>query len=183
VIDLLGIPAAKEEPHPIGIVTTAAKQGKDTRGAIGDVVNLMTVLNRAACEAMISARAHAATDVTGFGLLGHLRNMTVASGVEATIELSRVPILDAARTYVAEGIAPGGTHANLRYLRDHVTFDVAAEGQLLLCDAQTSGGLLIALPASAADALIADLKARGTPCAERIGRIDEGRPGHIRVVP
>jgi selenide, water dikinase len=170
------------KPLGIGIITTAAKQNRDSRGAIAEVIELMATLNRAACEAMLGSSARAATDVTGFGLLGHLRNMTVASGLEATIEFSQVPVLAAARAYVAEGIAPGGTHANHRYLRGLVTFDVANQAQLLLCDAQTSGGLLIALPESDADALIADLTARGTPCAARIGTLKQGTPGAIRVV-
>jgi selenide, water dikinase len=172
------------KPIGIGIVTTAAKQDRDSQNAIGAVVELMATLNKAACEAMLASSARAATDITGFGLLGHLRNMTVGSGLSATVHFSEAPILDAARAYVAEGIAPGGTHANLRYLKEHVAFDVDIDthAQLLLCDAQTSGGLLIALPEKDADALIRDLQSRGTACAARIGTLHEGAPGSIRVV-
>src|SRR5207247_1464420 len=88
----------------------------------------------------------------GFGLLGHLRNMTSASGVTARIWADQVPCLAAARKYVEAGIAPGGTHANWKFLADWVTYnpDVAKPQQLLLCDAQTSGGLLASVPEKSA---------------------------------
>jgi selenide, water dikinase len=170
------------KPIGIGIVTTAAKQDQDSLNAIGSVVELMATLNRSACEAMLASSAHACTDITGFGLLGHLRNMTVGSGLAATIHLSEVPFIEAAKLYVAQGICPGGTHANLRYLKELVTFEVNNEAQLLLCDAQTSGGLLIALPEKDADALIRELTSRGTACAARIGTLHDGPPGSIRVI-
>lgn len=169
------------KPLGIGIITTAAKQDRDSLGAIGEVIELMATLNRTACEAMVASTARAATDITGFGLLGHLRNMTVGSGLSATLSLASVPILEAAKVYVAEGIAPGGTHANLRYLREYVQFDVPEQGQLLLCDAQTSGGLLIAIPENDAEHLIRDLLSRGAPCAVRIGTLEQGTPGAIVV--
>ena len=169
------------KPLGIGIVTTAAKQGKDSAGAIAEAIRLMATLNRAGCEAMLEVGVHAVTDVTGFGLLGHLRNITRASGVGAEIDASAVPVLEAARRYVAEGIAPGGTHANLRFLAPEIDFGPASrEIQLLLCDAQTSGGLLIAVPEARAGALAAALEKRRTPAAARIGRISEGN--RIRVV-
>jgi selenide,water dikinase len=170
------------KPLGVGIITTAAKQEKDTRNAIGAAIDLMATLNRGACEAMIASTARAATDITGFGLLGHLRNMTRASHVSATVFASEVPYLEAARTYVQEGIAPGGTHANWRFLQDDVAFEVDKSEQLLLCDAQTSGGLLIAIQASDADALVRELTLRGTPCAVRIGELHDDAPGRIRVV-
>ncbi len=172
------------KPIGIGIITTAAKQDADTRGAIGKAIELMATLNRAAGEAMQEVGVHAATDVTGFGLLGHLRNMTKASGCSATIWLDAVPVLDAAWAYVNAGIAPGGTHANWRFMQEHTRYDdgVAKEGQLVLCDAQTSGGMLIAVAPDKVDALRAALAAKGAPCAEIVGRIDEGVPGSARVM-
>ena len=131
---------------------------------------------------MIEVGVHAATDVTGFGLLGHLRNMTLASGLEAIVEFSRVPIIAAAEGYAAEGIVPGGTHANFRFLSEHVTLEVDKTNQLLACDAQTSGGLLIAVSESKAAELIRALENRGTPAAACIGRLVEGTPGRARVV-
>jgi selenide,water dikinase len=122
--------------------------------------------------------------VTGFGLLGHLRNITSASGVTAEVHFEKVPVIAAAREYVKAGIAPGGTHANWRFLNDWVTYstDVTKEEQLLLCDAQTSGGLLAAVPAGKADEVVAALTAAGTLAAAVVGRIDETGDGKIRVV-
>ena len=170
------------KPLGVGIITTAAKQDRDPLGAIREAIALMTTLNRGACRAMLEVEVHAATDVTGFGLLGHLRNVVAASGCAAEIDLAAVPALEAARRYLAEGIAPGGTHASWRFLEDWVDYEegVRKEEQLLLCDAQTSGGLLIAVPAADAPALLAALSRERTPCAAVVGRLVEGAP-RIRV--
>ncbi|MGO9000001.1 MAG: selenide, water dikinase SelD [Polyangiaceae bacterium] len=170
------------KPIGTGIITTAAKQDKDTRGAIGAAIKLMSALNRPGCEAMTKVGAHAATDVTGFGLLGHLRNIVAASGCRAVVSASSVPVVDAAREYVREGIAPGGTHANWRFLKEWVDWDdgVAKEEQLLLCDAQTSGGLLIAVAEEKRAALLEELARAGAMCAAVIGRLEAGAP-RIRV--
>jgi len=166
------------KPLGIGVIATAAKNDQDRLKAMPEAIRLMATLNRDACDAMLEVGAHAATDVTGFGLLGHLRNVCAASGVSARIAFKDVPVLEAARTYVREGIAPGGTHANWRFLNDWVTYgpSVGKEEQLLLCDAQTSGGLLIALSAADAPRLVAALERRGTPCAAIVGDIVEGPP-------
>jgi selenide,water dikinase len=172
------------KPIGIGILTTAAKQDNDPEGAIGEAIRLMSTLNRGAADAMNAVGARAATDVTGFGLLGHLRNLVAASGCSAVIESARVPVAPHAWSYVQGGIAPGGTHANWRFLNDWVTYDRSIERprQLLLCDAQTSGGLLIAVRPDSVDALLAELDRHGAPCREVIGRIEEGDRGRIRVV-
>jgi len=171
------------KPLGIGILTTAAKQNKDPKGAIRTAIDLMSTLNRAACEAMLAVGVHAATDVTGFGLLGHLRNVVNASRCGATVWLQDVPVVEAAWEYVREGIAPGGTHANFRFLNDYVTYDDGLDkpSQLVLCDAQTSGGLLIAVAPDRVDALVEKLRAVGTPASSVIGRLDEGPAGRIRV--
>ena len=171
------------KPLGIGILTTAAKQNKDTLGAIGTAITLMKTLNREPCEAMTTVGVHAATDVTGFGLLGHLRNVVAASGCAATIWLDEVPVVDAAWTYVREGIAPGGTHANWRYLNEHVTYEdgIDKTAQLVLADAQTSGGLLIAVEPAKAEALVEGLIHRGTPAHQIVGRLEQGQAGKIRV--
>ncbi len=171
------------KPLGIGILTTAAKQDKDTLGAIGTAITLMKTLNREGCEAMTTVGVHAATDVTGFGLLGHLRNVVAASGCSATVWLDEVPVVDAAWTYVREGIAPGGTHANWRYLNEHVTYEdgIDKTAQLMLADAQTSGGLLIAVEPAKAEALIEGLIHRGTPAHEIVGVLEDGPAGKIRV--
>jgi selenide,water dikinase len=172
------------KPIGVGILTTAAKADDDPAGAIDGAIRVMSALNRGAAEAMAIASAHAATDVTGFGLLGHLRNVAVASGVAAVVELDRVPVAPYAWEYVRRGVAPGGTHANHRFLADWVTYAPGIEraGQLLLCDAQTSGGLLVAVPPASVDRLVAELEARGTAARAVIGRLEEGAPGRIRVV-
>jgi selenide,water dikinase len=143
----------------------------------------MTTLNRGACDAMLESSAHAATDVTGFGLLGHLRNLALASGLSATIFFDRVPVLAAARRYVRAGVAPGGTHANRRYLDAHVHYapDVEREDQLLLADAQTSGGLLIAVAERDVDALVRALERHGAPASAVVGRLEAGKAGTMRV--
>ena len=123
------------------------------------------------------------TDVTGFGLLGHLRNMTAASGVTARIWADAVPVLAAARRYVQAGIAPGGTHANWRFLRDWISYDEAVPQttQLLLCDAQTSGGLLAAVPAGLGARALQCLAAAGVTAAAIVGYVEGPGDGHITV--
>jgi selenide,water dikinase len=171
------------KPLGLGIITTAAKNGEDKLGAIDAAIRVMTTLNRVAGEVFARCGAHALTDVTGFGLLGHLRNVVVASNVGALIYLDRVPVLSAAREYVQAGIAPGGTHANHRFLANCVQYgdDVTKEEQLLLCDAQTSGGLLVSLAPDQVEAVIAELRTRGVADAAVIGRIESANPGQIVV--
>jgi selenide, water dikinase len=171
------------KPLGIGILTTAAKQGRDTLGEIGAAIALMKTLNREACEAMVAVGVHAATDVTGFGLLGHLRNVVAASGCSADVWLEEVPVLEAAWTYARAGVAPGGTHANHRFLSDVVTYEGVIDrvSQLVLCDAQTSGGLLIAVAPEKVNALVAELERRGAPARAIIGRLEGGPAGSIRV--
>ena len=173
------------KPIGVGIVSTAAKQDKDDRDAIKEAIRLMGTLNRSAAEAMLAVGVSAATDVTGFGLLGHLRNVAAASNCAATIWLDGVPVIAAAWDYVRAGIVPGGTHANWRFLTEWASYeaDVDKNAQLVLCDAQTSGGLLIAVPEAKAKALVQELENRGTPCAAIVGRLEEGKAGHMRVFP
>lgn len=171
------------KPLGLGIITTAAKQGVDDSGAIAEAISVMKMLNRAAAEVFARAGAHALTDVTGFGLLGHLRNMAEASKVEAVVWTDLVPILAPAREYVRNGIAPGGTHANRRFLARFVDYapEIAEPDQLLLCDAQTSGGLLAAVPGDRAPDAVHELHALGMTSAALVGSIEPGHPGHIKV--
>jgi len=172
------------KPLGLGIVTTAAKQDRDAAGAIREAIRVMATLNRAAADAMATVDAHACTDVTGFGLLGHLRNVTRASGCRAVVRLAAVPVLPAAWAYVREGIAPGGTHANRRFLAEWVDYEAGVDdaAQLVLCDAQTSGGLLVAVAPADAPKLCEELVRRGAPCAAVIGAIEAGDAGRMRVV-
>lgn len=171
------------KPLGLGIITTASKQGRDERGAIRDAIGVMTTLNRQAAEVVTEIGANAATDVTGFGLLGHLRNMTAASKLTARIWLESVPVLPAAWDYVRDGIAPGGTHANRRFLADWVSYedDITKEDQLVLADAQTSGGLLVAVAAERANRMLDSLIRAGVKDSAIVGRFESGEPGRILV--
>ncbi len=171
------------KPLGLGIITTAAKQGQDTTGAIQAAIGVMTTLNRQAAEVISMLGAHAMTDVTGFGLLGHLRNMTAASQLSAHIWLDQVPVLPAAWDFVRAGIAPGGTHANLRFLADWATFaeDLTKEEQLILADAQTSGGLLIAVAADQVVSTLNALHEAGVKDARMVGHLTAGQPGQMQV--
>jgi len=161
------------KPLGTGIITTARR-----RDAIGDAdlaaaAESMTTLNRAASDAMLSVGIDAATDITGFGFIGHLREMIDGSGAGAAIDAASVPLLDRALELAALGHAPGGSKSNLeRALALGTSFESVPEPlQLVLCDAQTSGGLLIAVPEERAGALLDELVRRGVNRAAVVGRI------------
>lgn len=172
------------KPLGIGIITTGIKRDRVARETVDQAVRVMTTLNKAAAEAMVEVGANACTDITGFGLLGHLHEMTRGSGVGARISLRAVPVLPDAWKLVKEGICPGGTKRNRQALEGKVTWarEVTEEAQLVLCDAQTSGGLLIALPKDRSAQLVERLQAAKTPAAARIGEIVPGA-GQIEVIP
>jgi len=155
------------KPLGVGIITTALRAGKASPEAQAAAIAVMTTLNRGAAEAMVEVGVHAGTDVTGFGLLGHLREMLTASGVGARVYAKAVPTLEAVWPLAEELIAPNGTLRNRESLREVVTWGegVSLPTQLVLCDAQTSGGLLIAVPADRADALVTALQRERTPAA------------------
>jgi selenide,water dikinase len=167
------------KPLGLGILSTAVKNGKATDEQVRAAVDLMTRLNAAASEAMLEAGAEAATDVTGFGLLGHLQRMLEASGVSAVVDASTVETLPGTLELARGGLVPGGTERNLAFVRPHLdTGELTEPEQLVLADAQTSGGLLIA--ATDDGRLTAALVRRGVP-AMRIGRTERGEPGSIRI--
>jgi len=172
------------KPLGIGVITTAHKQGKATPEDVAQAVEVMAALNKGAMEAMLSG-VQACTDVTGYGLLGHLYELLLASGVAATIEWETVPILGAAWKYAQMDVFPGGTRANRIFMEGNglVHWDdaVTPEWQLLLCDAQTSGGLLIAVRPERVEVLVAELQARQTPAAAVIGQVTDGSAGHVWV--
>jgi selenide, water dikinase len=171
------------KPIGLGIISTAAKNNEDRLGSIDQAIKIMSTLNKAAAEVLEGFTVHALTDITGFGLLGHLRNVTAASGVSAQVWADQVPVLPAARDYVQAGIAPGGTHANWRFLGEWVTYapEVSKEDQLLLCDAQTSGGLLASVPATEVAGIVQALRSAGVTEAAVVGRIEERPAGSITV--
>ena len=131
----------------------------------------------------VIGEVHAATDVTGFGLLGHLRTLLEASGAAAEVRAAAVPLLPRAAEAAGRGAIPGGTERNVASVADAVSFAAGVDQttRLLLADAQTSGGLLIAVAAERADALVAALRREATPAAAVIGRVVAGTPGAIAV--
>lgn len=173
------------KPIGTGIITTAGKQGRVDPAVLQGAVATMATLNRDAAQAMTQVGVNAATDITGFGLLGHLKSMVKSSGVAAEVNLSQVPILPGVGELLAQGIAPGGTGRNRDSVADAVHWhpDLSDNDQLLLCDAQTSGGLLIAVPAARQDTLLTALTAAGTPAAALVGRITNGPAGTIAALP
>ena len=172
------------KPIGTGIITTAGKQGVVDPDVMSGATQTMAALNKPGALAMQRVGVNAATDVTGFGLLGHLKSMVKGSGVAAEVSLSAVPVLSGARELLADGIAPGGTHRNVSSVNDVVHWDAGLTDadRLLLCDAQTSGGLLISAPADRAGALAEALRDEGAPCAAVIGRITDGPPGSIKAI-
>lgn len=173
------------KPLGLGILTTAIKRGLAPAPVVDAALEVMTTLNRAAAEAMVAAhpRVHAATDVTGFGLLGHLAEMLAGGEVGAEIATDRVPVLEAAWPLVREDVVPGGSRRNLEAVSSRVDWAGGLEDhqRLVLADAQTSGGLLIAVAEEHVEALVADLHGRGVRWATRIGQFTAQRPGRIAV--
>ncbi len=170
------------KPLGTGIVATAIKAGKCPPGLLAAAVESMTRLNRGAAEAAVAAGTRAATDVTGYGLTGHLGNMARASGVSARIDAANVPVLDGVGALVEAGHVPGGTRRNLADAAGSVFYegDISDTTRLILADAQTSGGLLIACAKDRTATLVGELRARGEVAAV-VGRITAGPPGNIVI--
>jgi selenide,water dikinase len=173
------------KPLGTGIIATAIRAEQADPDHVAAAVASMATLNRAAAEAAIEAgvEIHACTDITGFGLLGHLREMLGSGGVGARIHAREVPVLDGARALASAGHVPGGSNRNRDSLRGVVSFDAGAsdEDQIILCDAQSSGGLLFAVPAPDCDALIAALHQNGVATAVEVGQLTSEHPGLIEV--
>ena len=171
------------KPIGTGIIATAVKRGLADEATAQEAIALMAALNRDAAEAMVEVGVSACTDVTGFGLLGHLREMTAGAGVDAVVYADRVPVLGAAWTFAGAGVVPGGTRDNLAFVEPHVDWDEAISEvqKLILADAQTSGGLLIAVGRERLDALLAALAERGVVEAAHIGAFTTPGPGRIAV--
>jgi selenide,water dikinase len=171
------------KPIGTGILATALKRDALIETGMAEAVRSMTTLNDGAARAALRVGVSAATDVTGFGLIGHLTNMLEASKVAAEVAFDAIPILPHARNLASRGIVPGGTERNLQAAANvEWAGDLAATDRFLCVDAQTSGGLLLAVPAENEAALLAALKEERTPAAAVIGRVVAGKPGQIRVV-
>ena len=170
------------KPLGTGILTTALKRDALLEAGLAEAVRSMTTLNEGAARAALAAGVRAATDVTGFGLLGHLSHMLAASGVGAEIAFDALPVLDHARSLASRGVVPGGTARNLEAAAGVDWADDLTPVDRLLCvDAQTSGGLLLAVPPENEAALLDALRAEETPAAATIGRLTTGPAGRIRV--
>jgi selenide,water dikinase len=170
------------KPLGIGIISTAIKVGKASREMIETATRNMKTLNKAASDAMTEVGVKGATDITGFGLLGHLHEMLHVSGVSAKLALSRIPFIPGVAE-LAKVCIPGGTRANLKYVGDKTVWaeGITEDEKLMLADAQTSGGLLIAVAADKLEALLNGLAARGVETRAVIGEVAAGEAGKIYV--
>jgi selenide,water dikinase len=170
------------KPIGSGVIATAIKDGVASADVVQDAVDVMATLNRGAADAMTMVGVMAATDVTGFGLLGHLHRMLGASGASAKVLAAAVPLMKGARALAEAEHVPGGTRRNLEDLAESVSFadSVDAVTRTLLADAQTSGGLLIAVRPARLEELLAELEDRA-PVAAVIGEVAEGEAGTIII--
>jgi len=170
------------KPLGTGILSTAIKRGMLSEDLRKKVTLLMAQLNKTAAEVMSQNDIHACTDVTGFGLLGHLKEMSVASQCDVQVQYDDVPFLSEVKNLAAAGIIPGGTYNNMEFLNTYVDFGTLTHtDRLLLCDAQTSGGLLIALPEASAHGFISELQKQSEK-AFLIGRFIKNGIGKITIV-
>jgi selenide,water dikinase len=172
------------KPLGFGIAAQAIKKGRLSEAELAQAVALMTTLNKAAKDAALAAGAHAATDVTGFGLLGHLHHLAAASGLSARVFADAVPVLDFVPPLAREGMVPGGSKDNLAYVEPHTSFDpsLTEVERVILADAQTSGGLLIAVPPEEEASLLRELEERGAPARAVVGELTRGQPGGLAVL-
>jgi selenide,water dikinase len=171
------------KPLGTGAISTAGRARKAPEEVLQGAIRSMATLNRHASEAMRAAGAHGATDITGFGLLGHAREMAEASGVTLSLEAARIPLLPGARELARKKLLSGGAARSRRFLGTRVSLDSSIPEDLasLLYDAETSGGLLLALPREGAEGFIQELHRKGHTDTARIGEVLP-RGGHMVVV-
>ena len=171
------------KPIGTGIITTAGKAKLAPQSVIDGAVRVMAELNAKAAEAMLEVGVHSCTDITGFGLIGHLNGMTNGSKVGARLHLSKVPVFDGVWDLLAQDTAPGGTHRNLKSALAFTRWDdsISEDAKLLLCDAQTSGGLLLSVAPDKIGSMMNALEARGV-MGVNIGEILESSEPYIEIV-
>ena len=168
------------KPLGVGVITTAIKAGIAGKEIISSAVASMIQLNDIASQVAVSAGASGATDITGFGLLGHLGKMALISNVEALLDVGNIAFLPGAKLYAEDGVIPGGTRRNLAWVKDQI--DAGSYGEtdlLLLADAQTSGGLIFGVEKTKSGEVCAELNERGV-AAMVVGETHEGK-GTIRL--
>ena len=173
------------KPIGTGIITTAGKNGVVKEEVLANAITVMEMLNKGASEAMMHVGVNACTDVTGYGLLGHLKPMMTASGTAARVFWSKIPLLPGLLELAEAGIAPGGTHRNLASLGPKVNYheSLSKEAKVILSDAQTSGGLLISVPRERLDQLLEEMEKHGVASAAIIGEVSKRSAGAIQVLP
>jgi len=170
------------KPLGTGIISTAIKRGIADENIMTTAIDTMRTLNKSAAEAMAEVGVNACTDITGYGLLGHLLEMCKGSNVSATIEFDSMPFIKGVFELAQEGVIPGGTKRNLEFVQDDInSAEHLAEFQLhMLADAQTSGGLLISVSTNKAEALVNALKSNGTLASHIIGEV-QSNDGNVKV--
>lgn len=173
------------KPLGTGVINQGIKTERTPPEVIERAIEVMATLNKGASEAMVAVGVNACTDVTGFGLLGHLREMLIASGVSARIFASQVPIIEGALALAERNVLPGGTRSNRRFVEPFIHWhdDVPEPFRMLLCDAQTSGGLLISVSKGKLNALLDALRDRGVQWASVIGEIIDNPSTEVWVEP
>ena len=171
------------KPLGTGIIATAIKRDSASPAAVAAATASMAALNRVGSEIAREQGVRAVTDITGFGLLGHVSEMCRASGVSAELWFDRLPLLPGAAELAAEGVVPGGTKRNLEYVEGWTAFDpaLAPWERLLIADAQTSGGLVLAVPPDALEATVQALVLGGTQAAAVIGKMVPAGDPLLRV--
>ena len=171
------------KPIGTGIIATGAKAGTTPDAIMKHAVETMAELNKNASEAMVRVGVNSCTDITGFGLMGHLRGMVRGSGVGANIRVADVPVLRGTWDLLEKGTVPGGTFRNMSGVEDTVDWDdrLSDQQRLLMCDAQTSGGLLISVPKAKLDQLLSELAVSSVETRAVVGEITAENSGRIRV--
>jgi selenide,water dikinase len=168
-----------------GVISTAIKRDKASEAIQTEAIATMSTLNKNASQAMVEVGVDACTDVTGFGLMGHLHEMISASGLGALVYTSKVPVINGTRELAVANIMPGGAYNNLNHMENSIAWSdsINHADKLILCDPQTSGGLLIALPMDKVDLLMSTMEKRGVRGSTLIGEITDDPSKTIQVLP
>ena len=172
------------KPIGTGVISTALKGEMASRDAVEKMVECMVTLNREASERMQALGAHACTDITGFGFIGHALEMASASQVGLVVQSARIPLLPKAMEYGTMGMLPGGAYSNRQFFSCKVEADPAVSPPLidLLYDPQTSGGLLVSLPPDQAERMIEALRHGGHGDSSIVGEVIADHPGRMRII-
>lgn len=171
------------KPLGTGIISTAVKQGLASGNSSAKAVDVMKALNAGAAGLMNKFSVKACTDITGFGLMGHLKEMVIASGTGVEIDSGKVPLIDGTFELAAAGSIPGGTRNNLEFIEDIAEWSEGTTDlmKLILCDAQTSGGLLISLPEDSVDEFLIRLQKDHNITGVPIGTVKDYESRKIMV--